>query len=178
MKKLFTLLLAGLCLGACNDGDDPIVEPVIEPVGYAGFRGELTVTPNPGSPFQPFTEQEVEFRVFRESDTQLSILIPKIKFVKEMPVYVAFELRDLHDADPSDPAQFRFAVEECLPYWNGAPYDPDLDQDGQPDGTYRITNLRGSCTPATGRLEVEFDCYSMHVSYSGLHDPATAPFRR
>ena len=59
MKKLFTLLLAGLCLGACNDGEDPIIEPVIEPVSYAGFRGELAVTPNPGSPFQPFTDDRL-----------------------------------------------------------------------------------------------------------------------
>jgi hypothetical protein len=119
----------------------------------------------------------VEFRVFRESDTQISIMIPKIKFVKEMPVYVAFELRDLHDTAPADPEQFLFAVEECLPYWNGAPYDPDLNQDGKPDGIYRITDLRGSCTSESGLLEVEFDCYSMHVTYSGRHDEATKPFR-
>ncbi len=94
-----------------------------------------------------------------------------------MPVYVAFELRDLHDTAPADPEQFLFAVEECLPYWNGAPYDPDLNQDGKPDGIYRITDLRGSCTSESGLLEVEFDCYSMHVTYSGRHDEATKPFR-
>lgn len=177
MKKIFLLMLASLCLSACGDENETPPAPVIEPADYAGFRGQLTVAPNPGSPFQPFTEQEVEFRVFRESDTQISIMIPKIKFVKEMPVYVAFELRDLHDTTPADPEQFLFAVEECLPYWNGAPYDPDLNQDGKPDGIYRITDLRGSCTSESGLLEVEFDCYSMHVTYSGRHDEATKPFR-
>ena len=85
MKKIFLLMLAGLCLSACGDENETPPAPVIEPADYAGFRGQLTVAPNPGSPFQPFTEQEVEFRVFRESDTQISIMIPKIKFVKEIP---------------------------------------------------------------------------------------------
>ena len=107
MKRLFVLMLAGLCLSACGDENETPPAPVVEPADYAGFRGQLAVAPNPGSPFQPFMEQEVEFRVFRESDTQISILIPKIKFVKEMPVYVAFELRDLHDTAPTDPEQFQ-----------------------------------------------------------------------
>lgn len=173
MKKILVLLAASF-LAACGDSSETIVEPVTEPVSYSGFRGPLAVTPNPGSPFQPFSEQEVEFRVFRESESEISILIPRIKFVQEMPVYIPFELRDLHDTDPDDRTRFRFAVSECLPYWNGAPYDPDLDQDGEPDGTYRITDLQGTCS--ADRLEVEFDCYSMHVVYSGVRDAATAPF--
>ncbi len=156
MKNILTILLAALMLTACSSDDDPTPAPVSDDKSV--FIGTLNVSPQAGSPFDAFTASDIEFDIREEKDGRWTLVMPKIKFVEQMPVWIAFEVRDLQP-EPAD-GEIRFALDRTLPYWNGAPYDPEGD------GKYEITELAGSCDP-DGQLHVTFHCYSMLVDYRG-----------
>lgn len=165
MKKLFALMLAGLSLTACSDDND---EPAPAPAAADRtiFIGTLDVTPQEGSPFKAFSAEGIEFGLRPQADGRMTLVIPKIKFVEQMPVWIAFEVPDLTPVAGTG-GSFSFAVASTLPYWNGAPFDPDKD------GRYEITNLDGRCDAAGRTLRVTFDCYTMQVDYRGAWSPAS-----
>lgn len=168
MKKLLTLLLLACSVMACSD-DDNTTPPPAE--GPATFVGTLSVSPNEGSPFNSFSAEEIEFQLEECEDDCVNLLMPKIKFVEQMPTWISFEVRQIARVETDDTAAYHFYLAETLPYWNGEPYDP------KGDGTYAIYNLEGSYSYDERKLHVEFDCYSMHVSYQGDWDPASALFQ-
>lgn len=161
MYKKFALLmpLVALLLGAChNDNDTP--GPTICPTDNVwSYTGQLDVTPLEGSPFTAFAESDIVFTLAPADEKTHTLMIPKIKFVEQMPVYISFDVRGIELID-DEKGGFAFSIDETIPYRNGAPYDPD----GK--GTYTIRNLRGS-SPDGATLSVSFDCYTMHVDYRG-----------
>lgn len=166
MKKLLSLfMLLAIFTGCSDDKENNIPTPEAE---AAIFLGELTVTPQQGSPFGEFSESEIEFDLKFEGST-LTLVMPKIKFVEQMPRWIAFEVKELNFVKGD--TELSFGIEETLPYWNGAPYDPEGD------GTYKITNLQGSYNYSTQKLTVDFDCYTMHVNYIGEWDVKSLPIK-
>lgn len=164
MKKLFALMLAGLCLTACND-DNEEQTPVT--ADRSIFVGTLEVTPQEGSRFEAFSAEQIEFDIVPQKDGRWTLVIPKIKFVQQMPVWIAFEVTDLNPVAGAD-GSTGFSVASTLPQWNGAPFDPDGD------GRYEITNLEGRCDASGRNLHVTFDCYTMQVDYRGVRDASSA----
>ncbi len=154
MKKLLSLFALLAIFAGCSDNDEPTKNDDLKPT----FIGKLEVTPQPGSPFGEFSEQDIEFN-YEVNAEKLTLVMPKIKFVAEMPRWIAFEVRELNYQRGD--SQLTFSIDETIPYWNGAPYDPNND------GKYKITNLVGRHDISSGKLYVEFDCYSMHVNYVG-----------
>lgn len=169
MKKLFLMMALGLFFVACNNDDVPNDDPTPGVPGAVNFVGKLTVTPNEGSRFEAFDADEIEFilteDVASEQNSDLNYVnlsMPQIKFVKEMPVWIALELPGLAELQLLDQEwDFTFGVDEMIPYYMGQPYDP------MGDGKYTISNLVGDYKYATKELVVDFDCYSMHVNYVG-----------
>jgi len=164
LKKIMLTALAAISLAACND-DGGCDAPTVCPTdGTKVYSGTLEVTPQEGSPFTAFSEEEIIFELKQDEQERYLLWMPKIKFVKEMPVYVSFEVRGI---DPAFDGQggFRFSLDETTPYRNGAPYDPDGT------GTYTIRSLEGSSADGT-ILDISFDCHSMHVVYRGSRQQA------
>ena len=154
------LACATLALGACHTDNDDISGPTVCPPADAwSYSGQLDVTPTEGSPFSAFSEEAIVFELKRDGDDRYILKIPRIKFVEQMPVYIAFEVRDIELVD-DEAGGFTFAIDETTPYRNGAPYDPN----GK--GTYTIRDLRGRSIDGSV-LETSFDCYTMHVEYRG-----------
>lgn len=176
MKKLLSLLALLLVVTACDHSTE-------EPTPNGGnseeslFVGDLVVTPNEGSRFEPFSAEDIEFILVEDAAAEagsehdfVNLKMPQIKFVKEMPVWISLELPGLEELDDIDQAyDFEFGTEEMLPYYMGLPYDPSGD------GRYTITHLKGCYLFEEKQLHVEFDCYSMHVSYTGLWVESSAP---
>lgn len=156
LKNIFTLLLPLFALTACGD-DDPAPAP--EAADKSVFTGTLDVSPREGSPFGAFSAEEIEFDIRTEADGSRTLVMPKIKFVEQMPVWISFEVRDLHPEATDE--GFGFFIDRTLPYWNGAPYDPDGD------GKYEISDLTGEYRIGEKSLHVSFICYSMQVEYLG-----------
>lgn len=165
MKKFLTLLLSGLALAACSDsGDTPAPTPEVSDRSL--FRGTMNVEPRSGSSFSAFSAEDIVFGVLCQTDGNLTLDIPKIKFVEQMPVWIAFEVRDL-TRNMNTSTLIEFGTERTLPYWNGAPFDPEGD------GKYEITDLKGSYDPETKQLHVTFNCYTMRVDYLGQWDASS-----
>lgn len=175
MKHLFFILALSLGFVACDDDNDTIWAPVEDKPCV--FVGELDVQPTETSPFEAFGEEDVIFSISEaeaaeEQDPSdadyINLFMPDIRFVSQMPVYIALEIRDIkEDSSLSDAQNFGFSLSKTTPYWNGEPYNPDMDGDGVGDNRYEITDLKGTYNYTTKRLSVEFYCYSMHVKYSG-----------
>lgn len=181
MKKLFFVLALSFAFVACDDENEIIWSPDNELPCV--FTGILDVEPTPTSTLEAFTEQDVIFSITEadlaeENDPTdsdyITLLMPNIRFSNKMPVYIALEIRDIKGLKSA--ATFDFSIDKTTPYWNGEPYNPDMDQDGVGDNRYQITNLTGSYDYSTKTLSVEFDCYSMHVKYSGEWKKESTPF--
>ncbi len=158
MKNILTCLLAAVALCSCSSDDDTMPTSTTTPAdGRSVFIGEMNVTPQEGSPFNAFKATDIEFDIEAKNGSW-TLFMPKIKFVEQMPVWIAFEVRDLQPVQTD--GSINFSLDSTLPYWNGAPYDP------QGDGKYEITELEGRCYP-DGQLHVTFYCYSMQVDFSG-----------
>ena len=169
MKKFLLLLLSGLALAACSDSDDTPA-PGPETSDRSRFTGTMHVEPQSGSPFSAFSAEDIVFNVFYQANGDLTLDIPKIKFVEQMPYWIAFEVRDLA-RNINCSTLIEFYTERTLPYWNGAPFDPEGD------GKYEITDLKGSYDPETQQLHVTFNCYTMRVDYLGKWDSSSLPMK-
>lgn len=159
LKKLILLAIPALVLCSCHDdnNEDGPSGPV-DPAAGTAYEGTLDVTPLSDSSFEGLKESDVVFTWRPAGDGSYLLDIPKIKFVTQMPVYISFEVRGIRPE--FEGGGFTFALDETVPYRNGAPYDPD----GK--GTYTIHNLRGESTDGTA-LHVRFECYTMQVDYRG-----------
>ncbi|MBQ8307174.1 MAG: hypothetical protein IJX56_00035 [Alistipes sp.] len=176
MKRLFTVLMLGLALVACDDKDDDSIG-TFEPIGACSFKGTLSVTPNEGSPFGAFEAPEIEFILTENEGLEqgseidyLNLSMPQIKFVEQMPVWIALEVIGIPIREVNPSNECHFGLQETIPYYMGAPYDP------KGDGQYTIYNLEGYYENTTGKLYVDFDCYTMHVHYEGAWVATSAHF--
>lgn len=169
MKKLFALLLfSALAVSCGSDSDDGQQNICPGDKARFSFTGDVTVTPSEGSPFAGFTDPQIVFDLTGPGDPgKFTLTMNRIKFVEQMPMRVTFDIRELTLAAQDDGSAV-FSVAETLPYFNGEPYDP------QGDGTYRVRNLSGRIVYGTQgtplSLRVAFDCYTMHVQYSGTYN--------
>lgn len=143
-------LIGGLC--ACSD-DNENPQPPQQPEEEYAFVGALEVTPEEGSRFEAFGEQDIAMELQGADDGTLTLMMPEIKFVPQMP-WLSIEVRGLVKMSSED--GFSFSVEHTIPYFMGAPYE-----------SYPITNLQGSYSASQQSLLVEFDCNTMHVTYNG-----------
>lgn len=158
MKNIPMLALAALLFAGCSDDDNAPAAPAGDNAPLL-YSGRLEVTPQEGSPFKAFSEEEIVFELKQDDQGRHLLWMPKIKFVAEMPVYVSFEVRGIEPAF-DEQGGYRFSLDETTPYRNGAPYDPDGT------GAFTIRSLEGSSADGT-TLDVAFDCHSMHVVYRG-----------
>uniref|UniRef100_UPI0040568470 hypothetical protein n=1 Tax=Alistipes sp. TaxID=1872444 RepID=UPI0040568470 len=160
MKNLFTLGFALLFMVGCSD-DEP-VQQITPNTQYAVFVGDLENTPNPGSHFSAYSEEEVEFDLEPAGD-KVNLMMPKIRFVEQMPVWIPMEIRSI-EVEKGE-GVMRFSLAEATPYYHGLPYNPDGKN------TYQITNLEGEYNYSTRQLRIEFDCMTMHVHFAGNWNP-------
>lgn len=151
MKKFFLLFALTATLCACGD-DNETPQPA-PPAEDFSFVGSLEVTPEAESRFEAFSEQDIEMSLQTAADGTLTLVMPEIKFVAQMP-WLAIEVRGLQKQTAGD--DLYISVEQTIPYFMGSPYD-----------SYPITNLEGRYTASTATLQVEFDCNTMHVKYIG-----------
>lgn len=151
-----------------NEGDGQ------QPAEEAEESGEEQTPGRPGG-YGAYYESDVPFQLLpTDSNHQTAILyMPRIKFSEMMPVYISFAIRNLVDETPLNPLTFIFSIDETMPEWNNAPYDPNGD------GSYKITNLEGRYSKENMEevtLHVEFDCKGMHVTYHGTWDKDSLEF--
>lgn len=151
MKKFLLLFALTAALCACGD-DNENPQPTPSADNFT-FVGSLEVTPEAESRFEAFSEQNIEMSLQTAADGTLTLVMPEIKFVPQMP-WLAIEVRSLQKQIEGN--DLYFSVEQTIPYFMGAPYD-----------NYPITNLEGRYTASTATLQVEFDCNTMHVKYMG-----------
>lgn len=176
MKRFLIFAISLFTVAGCNNPtDDPT--PDNSATEGSSFIGKLEVTPNEGSRFEAFSADDIEFILTEDTAAEagsehdfVNLKMPQIKFVKEMPVWISLELPGLEEMDDIDQAyDFEFGAEEMLPYFMGLPYDP------AGDGRYTITRLTGCYLFQEKQLRVEFDCYTMHVTYTGSWVSESAP---
>lgn len=164
MKKILPLFLLATALVACGSDDETPAPVPGDQTAEWSFRGDVAVTPLEGSRFNAFDDPDIVFDLVPAIDGSYTLTMNKIKFVEQMPKRIVFDVKGLQLVQQQDGTSL-FSAAETLPYWNGEPYDP------AGDGTYTIHSLEGMVsfahdgTPLT--LEVGFDCYSMHVAYTG-----------
>ncbi|MDE5637927.1 MAG: hypothetical protein K2I43_07955 [Alistipes sp.] len=145
MKKLFVTILAAAALlcTACGDKQE-----VFEEI----HASTTEVTPLPGSRFDAFTDHDAAFRLIDADDGTKTLAMERVKFVAEMP-RISIEVRGIVLSDDG-----RYTAESVIPYYNGEQMP-----------RYEITGLAvelGSGPFAA--LKVSFDCFTMHVEYTGL----------
>lgn len=166
MKKLTALVLLAFLGVSCGSDDNETPggqppRPATEEVD--SFTGDVEVTPLEASRFNAFEDPGIVFEMKRTPEMaagEFILTMNRIKFVEQMPKRVTFEVKGLTLDDAG-----RFGAVRTVPYWNGEPYDP------AGDGTYTIHDLTGTVEYAADgtplHLTVAFDCYTMHVAYSG-----------
>lgn len=137
---------------ACSD-DDKNETPTTPPTEELLFSGSLEVTPNEGSPYAPFTEEEITMELQLADDGTFNLLMPEIKFVAQMP-WLSIEIRGLQDTAEGD--SIRFALEQTIPYFMGAPYE-----------SMPISNLSGAYDAVSKSFTLDFECNTMYVHYVG-----------
>lgn len=144
MKKLFMTVMAAAALlcTACDDKEEKFEEI---------YTSTTEVTPLPGSRFEAFTDHEATFRLVDADDGTKTLAMEKVKFVAEMP-RISIEVRDIELS-----ADGRYTAESVIPYYNGEQMP-----------RYEITGLSiESGSGASAGLKVSFDCFTMHVEYTG-----------
>ncbi len=151
MKKLLLLFALIVGFAACNETKDE--NPAPAPAEELLFSGHLEATPDEGSRFEAFQEEEIPMELTPGENGCINLIMPEIKFVEQMP-WLAIEVRDLENTATGE--DIRFEADETIPYFMGAPYD-----------AFPISNLKGHYDAAAKSLTVDFDCNTMHVSYRG-----------
>lgn len=154
MKKLLLLFALMGGLAACSDSSEErvLIEPTPKPNEKITFTGLLEATPDEGSRFEAFSEEGITMELELTQEGLYNLLMPEIKFVKQMP-WLSIEVRGLQNIAWDN--DIRFEVIETIPYFMGAPYD-----------AYPIRNLHGEYKAQTKSFVVEFDCNTMHVSFT------------
>lgn len=145
MKRLFLILLAAaacLCT-ACDDKEEKFEEL---------YSSTTEVTPLPGSRFEAFTDHDATFRLVDGGDGTKTLSMERVKFVAEMP-RISIEVRGIELS-----AEGRYTAESAVPYYNG-------EQMPRYEITGLTVELDNSSFP---NLRVSFDCFTMHVEYTGL----------
>ena len=138
MKKLFMLMAAVATLFAAACEKELGDEP--EAPEYL-----LTSTPLEGSQFEAFTDTEMRF----ELDGSV-LKMNKVKFAERMPRL------DIEVPDITLGQNGVFAAASIVPTYVGNPM-----------AQYVMTNFKLTADTARNTLHVEFDCFTMHVEYTG-----------
>lgn len=178
MKKLLlTLLCAPLLMTGCLNGTD--YEPPTMPeftFNQLQFKGKMTATPQAGSQFAKFTQENVQFSILPpadpEKDQKVTLRLQNVRFVEQMPVSIECTYPDLvlmawpYDkhltASPADKNA------PMYPYYQGKPLD--INQDGTPDPEYKTTDLLVDVVFTNDKITkagVKFHCYTMEVLIEG-----------
>jgi len=142
MKPLFSAIaaLALAAFASCSGSDD------IRP--SADERFTMTATPLPGSEFEAFVDHDARFHLSDAGDGTQTLRMERVKFVSEMP-RLTIEVRGITLDDGS------FAADAATPYYNGAEMP-----------RFQLSDFGISVSPL-GQMTVTFDCYTMHVVYTG-----------
>lgn len=143
MKKFFMLMAAAACIFAAGC-EKEIADDGPETVDY-----KLTSTPMEGSQFEEFYDTEMRFELELGYGTNV-LKMNKVKFAERMPRL------DIEVPGVTPDENGVFAAESIIPTYAG-----------QPMAQYVMTDFRMSFLPAKNRMEVQFDCMTMHVEYVG-----------
>ena len=106
----------------------------------------LTSTPLEGSQFEAFTDTEMRFE-----PAEGVLKMNGVKFAERMPRL------DIEVPGVTPDNNGGFAAERIIPTFNG-----------QPMAQYVMTDFKLTADTARNRLNVEFDCFTMHVEYTGV----------
>ena len=146
MKKFFMMMAAAACLFAACEKENP-ADDEQQAVGYT-----LTSTPLEGSQFDGFTDTEMRFELvigFGVSTLQMN----KVKFAERMP-RLDIEVPGIALDDDG-----HFSAAAIVPTYNGAEMP-----------AYTMTDFVMDVDNRGRRMTVAFDCFTMHVEYSGEWD--------
>ena len=142
MKKILMLVAAAACIfaTACEKEEQPVEEYYY-----------LVSTPMPGSRFAEFSDTEMRFRLVGSGANVYTLEMNKVKFVDMMPLRVDITV----DGIVLDGAG-RYAADSVIPKYNGEDYPQ-----------YELSNLTLAVDRQNNLLSVSFDCFTMHVKYTG-----------
>ena len=140
------MMAAAACIfaAACEKEEESTTDEGVQTVGYM-----LTSTPLEGSQFDEFTDTEMRFVLVHGYDTS-TLQMNKVKFAERMP-RLDIEVPGIALDDDG-----RFSAAAIVPTYNGAEMP-----------VYTMTNFSLSCQPDKKLMEVQFDCFTMHVEYTG-----------
>lgn len=145
MKRLLLILLAATATMLCTACDDK--KEALEEL----HTSTTEVTPLPGSRFDAFTDHDAVFRLVDGGDGTKTLSMERVKFVAEMP-RISIEVRDIELSDDG-----HYSAASVIPYYNGEQMP-----------RYEITDLNIELDGgAYATLKVTFDCFTMHVEYTG-----------
>ena len=136
------LLLAAVCLfaTACEKEEQPAEEYYY-----------LVSTPMPDSRFAEFSDTEMRFKLVSNGANAYTLEMNKVKFVEVMPLRVDITV----DGIVLDGAG-QYTADSVIPKYNGEDYPQ-----------YEMSNLNLVADRQNGMLSVSFDCFTMHVTYTG-----------
>lgn len=140
MKKLLFIACAIFALAACekHQTQTPPEELYI-----------LTSEPLPGSNFQAFSDTEMRFSLVGAADGTNTLKMDYVKFVEQMP-RLGIEVPGIELSGD------KFSIDTIVPTYNGIPMD-----------AYTMSDLKIEVDRRKMTLEVEFECFTMHVKYRG-----------
>lgn len=146
MKKIFMMMAAAACIFSAACEKESGIEESQDGDATETTDYLLTSTPLEGSQFEAFTDTEMRF-VLDGGVLKMN----KVKFAERMPRL------DIEVPGVTPDKNGVFAAESIIPTYVG-----------QPMAQYVMTGFKMSFLPAKNRMEVEFDCMTMHVTYTGL----------
>ena len=149
MNKYFMMMAAAACIfaAACDktENDDPNPGDEQQKVEYL-----LTATPLEGSSFDEFTDTAMRF-VYVPGYGTAVLKMNRVKFAEKMPP-LDIEVPGVPVGDDG-----RFEAEAIVPTYVGAPMP-----------AYIMTDFVLTLDQEHNVMTVEFDCFTMHVTYTGV----------